>query len=358
MKILHLGDLHIGKALNGYNLLEDQKYALDQVLEMEFDTIIIAGDIYDRSIPSSEAIGLFEYFLNQLIKKDKYIIIISGNHDSSERLGFMKEALKESNIYIFTELTDIPLSLDDCNFYPIPFKSIQYLRNYYGIEFEDSTSAYKYIIDSFKKKDGFNICIMHDYIAGSDLELSDSERPLSIGGSSYVSNQILKDFNYVALGHIHGPQKVGNEFIRYSGSLLKYSFSEVNHKKSACLLDTKTQKIELIPIKPLRDMVCIKGYINDVLEKDFFMKYNYSNDYFRVELLDVDCFNAQNRLKSVYTNLMEVSVGTKDSFDYDIDIELVNYDFNSLFNDFYNMMTNEELSSEEKSFIKKALEED
>lgn len=360
MKILHVGDMHLGKSVDGYNLIDDQKYVLNQITAMDFDTIILAGDIYDRAIPPREAIALFDCFINDLLDRNKRIVIISGNHDSSDRLGFLCRPLAQSNIFIKTELEANlePVVIDDVNFYLIPFKTLYEFKHFYGIDFPDTNAAYKYVIDNRALKAGYNMLVMHDYVtAGMDIELSDSERPITIGGSDFIDYHILEEFDYVALGHIHGPQRIGSDKIRYAGSIMKYSFSEIKHKKSCCLIDTKNNDIQLIPLKMMRDMVEIEGYIDEVTNIDFYTKYNYKNDYFKIILKDDFVLDAQNRLKSIYQNLMEISFIRKTDNSTAMIHEIKNHNFKDLFVEFYKKVSGLDIEEDNASIVENLLME-
>lgn len=358
MKILHIGDMHLGKVLNGYSLIEDQRYVLDQIINIQCDTILIAGDVYDRSVPSAEAINIFEDFINKIVEKKRNVIIISGNHDSADRLGFLSNQLKKANIYIKTEIDFEPIKINDVNFYLFPFKTLYELKKQFELDFHDTNEAYKYMMDKVELQDGYNVLVMHDYVtAGMELETSDSERPINVGGSEYIDFNIFNQFDYVAMGHIHGPQRVGRDMTRYAGSIMKYSFSEVRHQKSCVLLDTNSNSYSLINLTPLRDMVILKTSIDEALSKSFYMQYNVDNDYFRIELSDSSVVDAQNRLKAVYKNLMEIKVSIPEVAKIEkIDIDK-SYDTLELFCNFFKTINNEELSFDDQEIIKSALEE-
>lgn len=242
MKIIHTADWHLGKIIYSNYMTQEQEYILEQFINYveknKPDVIIISGDIYDRSIPPSEAVNLLNKVLSNIVIKNKIpTMIISGNHDSEERLEFLNGILSEMDLHIegkikkqIKKVIINKNSKDKTNFYLLPYIEMQKVKDLYEIDFQTKNEAMKYIIKEMKiDTNEINILISHEYVAGG-IE-SDSERILSIGGTEYIDPQILKDFDYVALGHLHGPQKIKYEKIRYSGSLMKYSFSETNQKK-------------------------------------------------------------------------------------------------------------------------------
>ncbi len=346
MKFIHIGDVHLGKQLSGYSLIEEQKYCLDQIVNYmdQADVLVIAGDVYDRAIPSVDAVGLLNDFLYALIKKGKKIIIISGNHDSLERLGFASSILSLSNIFIAKSPLEV-VTIDDTNFYLAPFYSLQALRLHYGKDYVDTNEAYKDILSNLDLK-GRNVLVMHDYItSGSSIELSDSERPLSIGGSMNIDYNILRNFDYVALGHIHKPQKVGCENIRYSGSILKYSFSEYLDHKSVCLI---SDEITLLPLTPLRDLVVIKDSINNILN----MSYDDKN-YYKVILTDKEeVIDAFSRIKAIFPYLCEIAINKIELKERAVSKESIkekNYD--ELFQSFYKLITEDDIQETDQHLV-------
>lgn len=313
MKIMHLADLHLGKVLNGYSLIEDQKYILNQITEIiineKIDTVLIAGDIYDKGIASLESIELFEEFSFKVVNTlGCYLLVTAGNHDTGNRLGVYRGLLNKKFI-INLDFLNPKVEIDGVNFYLYPFKSLYELRHMYETEFVDTSEAYEYVFKNLElDKTKVNIAAFHDYFAKkpSELVTSDSERELVLGGSYYIYSDSLEAFDYVALGHLHNPQKVGTEKIRYSGSPLKYSFGE-SSSKSVPIYDTETKDIKLIELKPLRNMISIEGSLAEVTSADFYTKYKYKTDFFRIKLLDsTEIDMLSQRLKEVYPYLMEI----------------------------------------------------
>lgn len=372
MKFLHLADLHLGKRVNEYSMVEDQEYILTEILKIAETEkpygIIIAGDIYDKSTPSLEAVSLFDNFLVKLNKAGISAFIISGNHDSPERLSFGAELMQKSGIYtakVFNgKLEKFTLNdeFGELNIYALPFIKPANARRYFGEEIKTYTQAVdavikNQLIDNTKR----NILITHQFVTGAIR--SDSEE-ISVGGSDNVDSVVFEVFDYVALGHIHRAQTVGSEKIRYSGTPLKYSFSETKHKKSVTVVELKEKgnlTIKEIPLIPKRDMVELKGYYQDLTLKSFYENTSYTSDYIHITLLDEeDIPDAIGKLKVIYKNLMKI--------DYDNIRTRRNNAVNGVekveektpfehFNDFFALQNNREMSNEQKAFANKIIEE-
>jgi len=319
MKILHTSDWHLGKIIYEKSLLEDQKFALKQILEslrkIDYDILIISGDIYDRSLPPADATSLLSWFLTEMRKFcDTPAAIIPGNHDNAIRLGYLSELMTISNIHIRTSPDDVdkPLSISDTSgnvtdFYMTPFlhpstyniESPSHQKNRYEIEVEEAVRRIKKKINT----DHINVFIGHLYTLGGNT--TDSERPF-VGASGEIRSEIFEDFDYVALGHLHKPQKISKK-IYYPGSLLKYSFSEANDKKQiiSVTLTHEKLKIDEIPIKPLRDMVKIKADFSHLLNSTDFLKYK--DCYLEIELCDAQLVhNPMNLLRSRFPNTLSI----------------------------------------------------
>jgi len=249
MKFIHTSDWHIGRQFHNISLLDDQRHVLNQLLEHieteAVDAVIIAGDIYDRSVPPAAAVELLDEVLNKIcVELGIQVILIPGNHDSAERLRFASRQLKQSGLHIMADLDRItePVVVSGVaakvHFYGIPYNDPETIRNCYEVEVKNHDEAHAFLIEQInavKSKDHINVLLSHCFIDGA--EESDSERPLSIGGADRVSYAPFIDFDYVALGHLHSPQYKGQEHIRYSGSILKYSFSEQHQKKGFTLVE-------------------------------------------------------------------------------------------------------------------------
>lgn len=374
MKIIHTSDLHIGKIINEFSMLEDQKYILDEFLKIidkeNPKALIIAGDIYDRSIPPVEATQVLNDFLSKvIIDRNIKVLMISGNHDSSERIGFLSGLLEKNGLFIASDELFKKVTIDDVNFYLIPYKDPSYIRhisqNKNIKNHNDSTS---YIINKIKEnlnKDEINIAVFHGYVSKNDeeVEVSDSERRLSIGGSEIVDVDIFDDFDYVALGHLHKAQKVKKNNIRYSGTLLKYSFSEVNHKKSVTVIDIKKDSvnIKLQEIKPLRDFKVIKGSIDEILENG---RNNdlYKDDYIKFVLTNKEkILNPMQKLRSIYKNTMvvekEVFVSENNETKFVSKENIKTKDELELFKSFYGYINEGDLTEEKLEALKYSIDE-
>ncbi|HJG96909.1 MAG TPA: exonuclease SbcCD subunit D [Romboutsia timonensis] len=339
MKIIHTSDWHIGKIVNEYSMIDDQKYILNKLIELideeNIDVLMIAGDVYDRSIPPVEAVELLNETLSKLIiDRNVSVMIISGNHDSGERLSFGSKILEKQGLYIAGSDDKLYKKVvlrdnnQNVNFYLVPYKDPALTKKLLNNkEIRSHNDAMIAVIDKIKEElneNEINILIGHGYVTmkreeaieGNDhkyevaeLETSESERPLSIGGTDLIDGNIFKDFDYVALGHLHGRQRIGRETMRYSGSLLKYSFSEVKQKKSVAVLDLidKDINIELKELKPLRDLRIIKGNIEDLICEGRDIEEG-KEDYIQAILTDDgELMNPMEKLKSVYPNTMLIS---------------------------------------------------
>ena len=323
MKLMHLSDLHIGKKVNGFSLIDDQKFILKQILtiigEVKPDGVIIAGDVYDKGIPSAEAVTMFDDFLFELSEKNLKVFIISGNHDSAERLSFGSRIMSNKMIHISPvfrgKITPVTYGDEygDINFYLLPFiKPSDIRKKFEDMELDRSLSysdavriaVEKMNVDPSKR----NVIVTHQFVIGA--ERSDSEEPCSVGGTDEVSADIFDIFDYTALGHIHGPQNIGKPTIRYCGTPLKYSFSEEHHQKSVTVVELKEKgnvTIETIDLCPKHDMRTIEGKFDEVFNIDF-----YTEDYIQVNLTDDEPTpNALRRLRGVFPNIMKLRNGLR-----------------------------------------------
>ena len=321
MKILHSSDWHIGRQFHNHSLLEDQAHVLKQIVDyvrtQDVDALVIAGDIYDRSVPPATAVSLLDDVLNQICNQLQIpVVLIPGNHDSADRLNFGARQLKQAGLYIMGELTKInePLQLVGksgikTNFYGIPYNDPEQIRNLFDCKVSSYDEAHDYLVQIIKQSmipDQINVLISHCFIDGSDS--SESERPLSIGGADTVSYEPLTEFNYVALGHLHGPQFRGREHIRYSGSILKYSFSEQHHNKVVNLVEFNSSgvaTIKALPLTPLRNMRILEGEMDSLIEQGKTDPHN--QDYLMVRLTDTHAIlNAMSQLREVYPNVLHL----------------------------------------------------
>lgn len=372
MKLMHLGDLHIGKKVNEFSMIDDQKYIIEKILEIvdaeKVDGVILAGDIYDKGLPPVEAVQLFDDFLSSLAKRKLKVFIISGNHDSAERISFGARLMENSGIY-FSHVYDgniKPIELEDengkLNIYLLPFIKPHNVKAFFPDEEIESYSdacrvAVEHMNVNFNER---NVLVSHQFVTGA--ERCESEE-ISIGGLDNVDVSVFKDFDYVALGHIHGPQKIIKETIRYSGTPLKYSFSECNHKKSACIIEFGVKddvKINLIPLIPIRDMREIRGTFEEVTSKEFYKNQSCS-DYLRFILTDEEEIpDATAKLRVIYPNVMKVNYdNTRTRTNGTIEkIEAVEkISPLEIFGKLYEKQNNQPMSEEQKKFTTKLIEE-
>ena len=319
MKLIHLSDLHLGKRVNEYSMLEDQEYILLKILEIidneKPDGVMIAGDVYDKSVPSAEAVQLFDDFLNRLAKRKLQVFVISGNHDSAERIAFGSRLMDISGIHmsrVYEGKTE-PYALEDehgkVNIYMLPFIKPAAVRRFFeDRELKSYTDAIaaaieKMNIDTTER----NVIITHQFVTGSAR--SDSEE-ISVGGTDNVDSYVFDDFDYVALGHIHGPQNCGKDTIRYCGTPLKYSFSEVSHKKSVTVVELGKKgdvSYRTVPLIPLHDLVELKGTYLEIMSRSFYEGTSLQEDYTHITLTDEDDIpDAIGKLRTVYHRLMKL----------------------------------------------------
>ena len=326
MKLFHLSDLHIGKIVNGYEMWEDQRYVFDQILayvrEEQPDAVMIAGDIYDKAVPSAKAVTEFDEFLTELADSGTIILIISGNHDSAERLDFASSIMKKQNIYMKGTYGGEAMKVTmqdkwgDVNFYLMPFVKPANVKNTLSDLTEEPekesaaltyTEAMQQAVAAMQVDPGKrNVLIAHQFVVGAMR--CDSEE-ISVGGIDQVEADVFRDFDYVALGHIHSPQNVGSEHIRYCGTPLKYSFSEAGQQKSVTvveLLEKGNLRIREIPLKPLRDMRKLKGTYMEITSLSSYQDTN-TEDYVQITLTDEeDIVDGMQKLRTVYPNLMRL----------------------------------------------------
>lgn len=324
MKFIHIADLHLGKTVNEMNLLKDQEYVLRQILEIakqeKVDGILIAGDVYDRSIPSAEAVSLFDWFLTNISKNGMFVFCIGGNHDSGERLDFGKQIFANQNVFIEGNFSGKIRIIERKDAYGsvfihlLPFfKPVQVKALYPEEKIESYYDAMKAVLKNHSiNQNERNILVTHQFVIGIEPpECSDSEQEIHVGGSEQISYQLFDAFDYTALGHLHGPQKAGKPEIRYSGSLLKYSFSEEFQKKSAVLVEIKEKgnlSIQIKALKPLHDMRTIKGPMKELLRSEIVNEAD-ANDYLRIYLTDQkELLDPAAKLRNVYPNLMELVI--------------------------------------------------
>lgn len=318
MKFVHLSDLHLGKRVNGYSMIEDQKYILLKILnvidEQKAEAVVIAGDVYDKPIPPTEAVQLFDDFLFRLVERNLQILVISGNHDSPERIAFGSRFMDKSGVHMSqvyngkNDLVELKDKYGKVNFYMLPFVKPSNVRRFFeDEEINTYTDAVRVAVSHMNvNKKARNVIITHQFVTGA--QRSESET-IAVGGTDNVDSYVFDDFDYVALGHIHGPQNVGKNTVRYCGTPLKYSYSEISHKKSVTVVEMKEKgnvKVSTVELTPKLDMREIKGTYEELT-----FKKNYENtnteDYLHIILTDEeDVADAVAKLRCVYPNLMKL----------------------------------------------------
>ncbi len=322
MKLIHLSDLHLGKKVNEFSMQDDQKYILDQILDIikkeAPDGVLIAGDVYDKSVPGAEATLLFDDFLVKLAALGTQVYIISGNHDSAERLSFGRRLMDVSGVHIApvysgkTEPFELKDEFGSVKIWLLPFiKPANVRKAFPDAEIESYTDALRVAVQAMDADPAErNVLVTHQFVTGAAR--SDSEE-INVGGSDNVDASVFDGFDYVALGHIHGPQDIKKEGlprIRYCGSPLKYSFSEADHIKSVTVAELGEKgsvELRTVLLKPLRDMKQIKGSYDQLMSKSFYEAADWLDDYIRVTLTDEDDVpNAVANLRVVYKNLMKL----------------------------------------------------
>lgn len=372
MKLIHLSDLHLGKKVNEFSMIEDQKYILTKIIniidEEKPDGVIIAGDIYDKSVPSTEAVALLDDFLVKLSKRNLQVFIISGNHDSPERLAFANRLLGTKGVHISSaydgkvEAVELEDEYGKLYIYLLPFiKPVHVKRHFPDAEIVTYTDAISYAIENMNvDKSKRNILVTHQFVTGA--ERSDSEE-ISVGGLDNVDAIAFKGFDYVALGHIHAPQNVGKDYIRYCGTPLKYSFSESKHIKSVTVINMEEKglvDVSTRPLEPVRDMVEIKGMYEDLTLRDFYKDTTYQEDYVHITLTDEeDIPDAISKLRTIYHNLMRLDYDnqrTRNSSMLTKIQEMEKYSPLELFEDFYEKQNGKGMSEEQKALVKNHIE--
>lgn len=371
MKIMHLSDLHIGKKVNEYSMLQDQIYILKEILRIidneKVETVIIAGDVYDRSLPPNEALELFDEFLYQLSSRNVNVFVISGNHDSPERISYGGRMMTENKIFLSPVYDGNvkPITLNDdygeVNFYLLPFVRPADIRRYFPDEnIENYTDAVKVAIDNmnvdFSER---NILVTHQFVTGA--ELSESE-DIIVGGTDNVSGEVFDGFDYVALGHIHREQTVGKDNIRYCGTPLKYSFSEAKNIKSVTILDFNDKgniEYSKIPLTPLRNMREIRGTYYELTLKSNYESTN-TEDYLHITLTDEeDIPDAIGKLRSIYPNIMKLdydNLRTRGSGTVDAIENIESKSPFELFADLFKQQNNQDMSEEQEEIMRNLID--
>lgn len=320
MRILHTSDWHLGRQFHNISLLDDQRLALAQIIDIirdrKVDVVVVAGDIYDRSVPPAAAVELLDEIVHRICNELQVpLILLAGNHDGPQRLGFASRQLAGAGLHVAGPLWSVPQPIvlagdsGEVAFYPIPYADPARVRHVHGVEVSSHDEAMAYLLAQIRRDNGPSrpcVVIAHCFLAGG--EVSESERPLSIGGADQVSPEHFRGFSYAALGHLHGPQFRGTAHIRYSGSPLKYSFSEERQRKSVTLveLDAAGQaSIEQIPLTPLHDMRTLEGALDELLAAGH--DDPHRDDYLLIRLTDTHAIlDVMSKLRDVYPNVLHL----------------------------------------------------
>lgn len=381
MKFLHIADLHIGKRVNEFSMLEDQKYILQEILRLVDDVkpvgILIAGDVYDKSVPAGEAVEVLDDFLTELVARQVRLFIVSGNHDSPERLDFGSRIMAKNGLHIAGTFDGLlkKITLQDeygpVNIYLLPFIKPAMVQPHFADQsiesYEDAAGA---VIQAGQINSGErNILVAHQFITsgGMQPERSDSET-VAVGGLDNIDAAVFEPFDYVALGHLHGPQSIGRDTIRYSGSPLKYSFSEVRQRKSVTLIEFAQKgicNIQTLNLTAQRDMREIKGPLDELLRAGAAVASSDSlcQDYLRAVLTDEDeIFDAIGQLRQVYPNIMRIDFENSRNRQVTDSPTAASGDVArksplELFEEFYLKQNNCEMNEEQSRIIQEILEQ-
>ncbi len=365
MKILHTSDLHLGKNFKGFSLIEEQKHILNEILNIilkeKVNCLVVSGDIYDTSIASISAINLFDEFLSNLAKNNIKSIFTSGNHDNNSRLSFGSEIISKQNIYFSKKYSGKIEYVDldeNVRIYYLPFIRPFEIREFFK---EEEITSFQKMMEVVLKnekldKEKTNIISIHQFITknGKSPDMSESEEQ-TLGTLENIDYSVFKDFFYVALGHIHKPQAMGRTNVRYSGSPLKYSFSEINDKKSVTIVEVKDGKLSLdtIELKPLRDLKIVRGKFDEIL------KMEKSSDYTKIILEDENFItDAKNRLQETFSNIAQIEYDnnfTRENKIIDTIKKIENKTPMELFEEFFELQSNRKMEKEEQNIVKKAI---
>lgn len=375
MKILHTADLHIGKKIFELSLIEDQKYILKQIFDIavqeQVDVLLIAGDVYDRSVPPTEAVSLLDDFLTRFVEAGIPVIMISGNHDSPERVAFADRILEKRGLYIAGNYCD-PLkivTLED-KYGPVTFVCMPFVKpavtgsNTNEQAVAQMLSGLPMTPDNKRR----HVLITHYFVTGEQgevPELADSESDVNVGGLDHVSAAMFQGFDYVALGHIHRPQHVGKGNVYYAGAPLKYSFSEAMNEKSVNLVEIREQgavAVSKIPLKPLREMRCIKGRLRELMSREVLeMLGDSREDYVQATLTDTEeLIDPIGTLRSVYPNILQILLEKNqlaEGMEYTSSIQGSKKSTVELFSEFYEMLKGEPLDEKRLAIVKEVAKE-
>ena len=372
MRFLHLSDLHLGKRVCEFSMLDDQRYILEQILSLldsrPVDAVLLAGDLYDKPVPPAEAVRLLDWFLTELSRRELPVFAISGNHDSADRVAFGSALLAESRVYVSPVFSGPPepITLTDAHgpvdLYLLPFLKPAMVRHVWpDAPIESYNDALACVLDHCSPDPARrSVLVAHQFVTGADR--SDSEETW-VGGLDNVSAEVFKDFDYVALGHIHRPQKMGRETLRYSGTPLKYSFSEASHVKSVTLVDLKKKgevAVEQIPLTPRRDLREIRGTYEELTARSAY-EGTAVEDYLHITLTDEqDVPDALAKLRLIYPNLMRLDYDnrrTREDQQITAPERVENITPLQHLAAFYELQNNQPLTDEQAAFCQQLIED-
>ncbi len=372
MKLIHLSDLHLGKRVNEFSMVEDQRYILKRILAVldaeRPDAVLIAGDVYDKSVPSTEAVALFDDFLEELAARKLQVFIISGNHDSAERMSFGSRLMDPSGIHLCRvyDGTARSFSLSDENgvvdIYMLPFLKPVHVRRFFPeAEISSYTDALRIAIQAMEPDpEHRNVLLTHQFVTGA---LRSESEEISVGGADNVDASVFAPFDYVALGHIHRPQNVESPRIRYCGTPLKYSFSEARDQKSVTVVELGGKgelSVRTVPLHPRRDLVELRGTYAELTLRSFYEGTSYREDYVRITLTDEeDVPDAFAKLRIIYRNLMKLDydnrrtrhqaeLGSVEDVERKTPLEL--------FSEFYELQNGSAPTEEQTDFLRELIE--
>ena len=372
MRFLHLGDLHLGKSLGDFDLIGDQKYILDQILavirEKTVDAVLIAGDVYDKAIPSEAATNLLDYFLCRLAETGVKTFLISGNHDSDDRLNYGSRLFQDNQIFISSvfrgelEKYTVEDEQGEVDVYLLPFVKASQVRHYFpDAKIDSYDDAVRVIIEhAHLDRHKRNVIVAHQFVAGASRCESED---IQIGGLDNIDASVFEAFDYTALGHIHSPQNVGKGMVRYCGTPLKYSFSETDQEKSITVVEMEekgTVKIRLLPLKPFRDMRKLRGTYMELTARSFYRDMN-CEDCIQVTLTDEDDVpDGLQKLRVIYPNIMQLlydNQRTRASSQIDAVQDVEEKTELELFREFYELQNNQPMMKQQEEFAEKLIRE-
>ena len=379
MKFLHLADLHLGKILQEQSLIEDQEYMLKQIIgtiEREnIETVLISGDVYDRSVPPAEAVNLLDSFLRTLIKELKIkVFIIAGNHDSKDRLAFGSKIFEDEGLYIESKYNgnlrkvEVQDEYGKLNIYMLPFVKPIEVKQFFKEDLENNynTAINKIIVKEKIDVEERNIILVHQFVTAGTVEPERTESEvLSLGGIENVDVSNFECFDYVAIGHVHRPQKIGRDTARYAGTMLKYSFSEINHNKTIPIIELKDKgdiNINLEQLNPLRDMREIKGPIEELIKQENYECGN-TNDYIKAVITNEEpVYDAIGQIRRIYPNTLKLEIRNSKTIsnveEQNINLENVKKKTElELFADFYKAQNNADLDEKRTEIINNIISE-